>query len=258
MKIIKSPPFLVFILIAFLIGIPSLYISTLQASVGILLLLFLLSSYGVGIAAFISLRYFHQTKEYAELIIRLKTWRNSPGNYLISIGIPTLIWLLTALIVPLLGKTTNPLWIGLASFPIIFITNFGEEIGWRGFALPHLIKSYTPLGASIILGLIWGAYHFPLYWQNPIFSILFLAFTPAFSILITWLFIRSKGSIFLSTLIHATYNAWGQVFLGTNKEQIMAVSVGVSWVLVILILARYGVSLSYSPDSLSSEVKHAG
>ena len=251
MKFLKFSPLIFFILIAFLIGIPALYISTLQVSVGIQLLLFLLGSYGVGIAAFITLRSFHLTKESDELVTRLKTWRNSPANYLISIGISTVIWLLTALIVYFLGTTINASWIALAAFPIIFITNLGEEIGWRGFALPQLLKSYQPLNASIILGIVWGVFHFPLYWQRPLFAILFLAFTPALSIIITWLFLKSKGSILLITLVHATYNAWVQVFLTTNGELIMAVSVGVSWMFVILLLTRYGVRLSNSPGSLS-------
>ena len=251
MKTFRYSPFLVFILIAFLFGFPALYLSALQVSVGIQILLFLLGSYGVSIAAFITLRSFHLTKESVELINRLKTWRIYPINYLISISIPTGIWLITALIVYLIGSTINASWIGLAAFPIIFITNLGEEIGWRGFALPQLLKSYQPLNASIILGIVWGIFHFPLYWQRPLFAILFLAFTPALSIIITWLFLKSKGSILLITLVHATYNAWVQVFLTTNSEFIMAVSVGVSWMLVILLLTRYGIRLSNSPISLS-------
>jgi len=251
MKIFKSPPFITFVFIAFLIGFPALYISTLHVSLGIQILLFLLGSYGVSIAAFITLHLFHLTKESGELLNRLKTWRIYPVNYLISISIPTGIWLITAFIVYLAGSTINASWIGLAAFPIILITNLGEEIGWRGFALPQLLKSYQPLNASIVLGIIWGVFHFPLYWQRPLFAILFLAFTPALSIIITWLFLRSKGSILLITLVHATYNAWVQVFLTTNSELIMAVSVGVSWMVVIILLTRYGIRLSNSTGSSS-------
>jgi len=248
MKVFKSPSFLVFIFIAFLIGVPALYFSTLQVSTGIQILLFFLGSYGVSVAAFITIRSFHLTAESDELVNRLRTWRIHPTNYLAGIGVPTAIWLLTALFVYLPGNPIHASWAGLAIFPIIFITNFGEEIGWRGFALPRLLKSFQPLRASIILGVIWGVFHFPLYWQKPLFAILFLAFTPTLSIFITWLFLRSKGSILLSTLIHATYNAWGQVFLINNAEQIMAISVGLSWVFVMLFLARHGFRWSYSPD----------
>lgn len=251
MKVYNSSSLLVFLLIAFLIGVPALYISTLQVSVGIQILLFLLGSYGVSVAALITLRSLHLINETKELMNRVKIWRSGPMNYLAAIGIPTVIWLLTALIVYLLETTINASWIGLAAFPIIIITNFGEEIGWRGFALPQLLKSFQPFSASVILGMVWGIFHFPLYWQRPLFAILFLAITPALSIFITWLFIRSKGSILLITVVHATYNVWAQVFLTTNGEQIMAISVGVSWVVVILLLVRYGFSLSLTPDSFS-------
>ena len=249
MKIIKSSPLLIFILITFLIGFPALYMSTLHVSVGIQILLFILGSYGVSIATFITLRLFHLTEETHELINRLKTWRNTPMNLLASIGIPTVIWLSTALIVYFVSSTINASWISFAAFPIIYITNLGEEVGWRGFALPQLLKSYQPLNASLILGIVWGAFHFPLYWQKPLFAILFLAFTPALSIIITWLFLRSRGSILLITLVHATYNAWVQVFLTTNSELIMAISVGISWMVVIILLTRYGIRLSNSPGS---------
>ena len=47
----------------------------------------------------------------------------------------------------------------LAILPLFLLTNFGEEIGWRGYALPKLQERMTPLAASLVLGLIWAAFH---------------------------------------------------------------------------------------------------
>jgi len=251
MKILKSPSLLVFIFIAFLIGVPSLYISTQQESLGIQLLLFLVGSYGVSFAAFIALRSFHLAQESDELAGRLRSWRNSPMIYLAGIGIPAVLWLITAILGRLFSATIEPSWVGLAALPIIFITNLGEEIGWRGFALPRLLKSFSPLLASIVLGIIWGIFHIPLYWQRPVFAVLFLASTPALSIFITWLYLRTNGNLILITLAHASYNAWAQVFLTTSAERIMSVSVVVLWVFVGFLILRNGPGLLKNRELIS-------
>jgi uncharacterized protein len=46
----------------------------------------------------------------------------------------------------------------LALLPLFLITNLGEEIGWRGYALPLLLRRFNPLVASLILGLSWAAF----------------------------------------------------------------------------------------------------
>ena len=46
-----------------------------------------------------------------------------------------------------------------AILPLFLLTNFGEEIGWRGYALPKLQERMNPLAASLVLGLVWAAFH---------------------------------------------------------------------------------------------------
>src|SRR5574337_857223 len=40
----------------------------------------------------------------------------------------------------------------------------GEELGWRGFALPRLLKRFNPFVASLVLGAIWGVWHLPSFY----------------------------------------------------------------------------------------------
>jgi membrane protease YdiL (CAAX protease family) len=51
--------------------------------------------------------------------------------------------------------------------PGILVANAGEEIGWRGFAFPHLLDRLRPLPASLLFGVIWATLHLPLYLQVP-------------------------------------------------------------------------------------------
>lgn len=89
-----------------------------------------------------------------------------------------------------------------------------EEVGWRGYALPRLQERYGALVASLLLGVLWGCWHLPQ-WFIPAtgqaakwpFTI-FLLHTVAFSILLTWLYNHSKGSLWPVILAHAAFNLY--------------------------------------------------
>src|SRR5438067_5312603 len=95
-------------------------------------------------------------------------------------------------------------------FVFLFI-GLGEEPGWRGFALPRLQQKHTPLFASLILAPIWALWHLPLLGNEfplpviPAFLISLLGGT----LIQTWLFNRTKGSVFAQMLFHATVNTVG-------------------------------------------------
>lgn len=83
-----------------------------------------------------------------------------------------------------------------------------EETAWRGFALPRLQKKFTPLTASLILGLLWGLWHIPLFFVVGSFQanlpfVGFLISAIATSVLASWIFNNARGSVFLLALFHA-------------------------------------------------------
>jgi len=87
----------------------------------------------------------------------------------------------------------------------------GEELGWRGYALPRLLVGRTPLAASLILGVIWFIWHLPafLIGGTPQTSLSLPAFflsALALSILATWLYSNTQGSVLPSLLLHLTAN----------------------------------------------------
>lgn len=88
---------------------------------------------------------------------------------------------------------------------------FGEEVGWRGFALPRLLHISNALTASILLTLFWALWHLPLFFYRPgyttmewtgilgwVFSLL------TGSILLTWLYNSSRASILICAVFHST------------------------------------------------------
>ncbi|TVR65712.1 MAG: CPBP family intramembrane metalloprotease [Spirochaetaceae bacterium] len=86
----------------------------------------------------------------------------------------------------------------------------GEELGWRGFALPRLQTRWNALVSSMILGLIWGVWHLPLWfagigWEQMSFW-LFLWNCVAMSVIYTWICNNTRGNMVIVTLFHMLYN----------------------------------------------------
>lgn len=94
---------------------------------------------------------------------------------------------------------------------IFFFIGLGEETGWRGYALPRLLERYSKLRASLILGALWGIWHVPLMSTElkAEFRLPFVLGILSASILHTWVFSRSKESVFLQMLFHSTVNTVG-------------------------------------------------
>jgi uncharacterized protein len=87
----------------------------------------------------------------------------------------------------------------------------GEEIGWRGFALPHLLRRWPALAASVLLGLVWACWHLPnfLLPGYPHRGLPFPAFAigaVAYSVLFTWIHGKTAGSLTAAVLLHAGIN----------------------------------------------------
>src|SRR5262249_59224222 len=80
-----------------------------------------------------------------------------------------------------------------------------------GFALPRLLQRHSALTASLILGLIWGIWHLPAFFlsglpQNQLSLPAFLVGTVALSVLMTWVYQHTHGSILFAILIHWIFN----------------------------------------------------
>jgi len=87
-----------------------------------------------------------------------------------------------------------------------------EELGWTGFAVPRLKKRYGILSTGLIVGIVWGAWHFPPFWKSDTFSATFplvlllgqlFSWLPPYRILMVWVYDRTE-SLFLSVLMHAS------------------------------------------------------
>jgi len=147
------------------------------------------------------------------LYARLIRWRFGFQWYaLVLIGIPVLGWIATRFTESNpLKETNNPSQLIWLLFYLLITGPLCEELGWRGFALPRLLNRFSPFTASLILGVIWGVWHLPSFFlsgmvQKEMSLVLFVIYTPCLSILMTWVFQHTHGSVLSAVMIHYTAN----------------------------------------------------
>lgn len=156
-------------------------------------------------------------RERENPLAALFQWRAATFWYLVAILGQPLIALVVVGILALLGQTPDNFTaaLPLAALPAIFIgrllTNVWEEVGWRGFALPRLQSRTNALAASLIIGLFWGFWHLPLYFgdagpQAELPFLLLLVDTVLISVVYTWIYNNTGGSLLFVTLFHVTGN----------------------------------------------------
>lgn len=129
-----------------------------------------------------------------------------------------------------------------------------EELGWRGFALPRLQEQRSAFSSSVILGAIWGLWHIPLYFVSgtgqqetaasagPTFAITaFVVWTIGLSILFTWLFNQTGGSLIVVLLFHAAVNlgAFVPAAVGSTGAASFLYAL-VTWIVALIVAARFG------------------
>jgi membrane protease YdiL (CAAX protease family) len=143
-------------------------------------------------------------------------------------------------------------------YPVLYIVLLAiggpltEEPGWRGFALPRLQQRWGPLAGTLLLGLMWAAWHLPNYFRpdwaafNGGLTVSGIAvFTIAavsMSVLLTWAFNHTKGSILIAILIHASLNfsqgLTGDLFPAAKNNEVAPVIALVIVALVLVVATR--------------------
>lgn len=145
--------------------------------------------------------------------------------------------------VPNVYYYTQP-WLILIDFVLMFFIGgpFQEEFGWRGYALPIMQQKWSAFISSLILGVIWGVWHLPLFYSRTSHSnepfLLFLGQTILLAITFTWLFNNAKQSVLATMLFHTAWNMAVGLFpilsvIGVIFRAILLITT----VLIILIFA---------------------
>ena len=191
---------------------------------------------------------------------------------LVLAGIPAVLVGASALLPgTLTGLRTPAVTLLVAYLPMlalqILTTGAAEEPGWRDFALPVLQRRHGPALGTLILGVVWACWHLPLFltawslggtdpatgrWWATLGA--FVAMAVALSVVITWVFNRTRQSLPIVLVLHASNNATASLILPTVFRHmpaawsIMAGVVAYGALAVVLLAATRG-RLGYRPDS---------
>ena len=137
----------------------------------------------------------------------------------------------------------DPIWTIIPIFLSLFISSgMGEEFGWRGYALPRFQAKWNALTSSIVLGLIWASWHIPYFFIQGagLYQKNFWDWLPLIllgSVIYTWIFNNTKGSVLAAALIHASLNT-SVVVLPTYSS--LWYYYGIMLLAVILIVIIFG------------------
>ena len=153
-----------------------------------------------------------------KLLGQLLIWRVGWRWYLVLLAPTALVVGTITLVAVTRGGPTAALAMPLlnAIFFVAFMTfpgsAVGEEIGWRGFALPRLQARRTALTASLVVGSLHGLWHLPLWLRGDADHRLsaypaFLIQALALAVIYTWLYNNTKGSLLIVALFHTATNA---------------------------------------------------
>jgi membrane protease YdiL (CAAX protease family) len=134
-----------------------------------------------------------------------------------------------------------PLGIG-ALFLWLFTFGIGEEIGWRGFAMPRLQKDHNALAATSILAVLWALWHLPqfFYLFDPSIAIAWAIGLFAGAIVFTWLLNSTGGSILVVAVWHGCFNYVSASSAGNGVLAAVVSTIVMVWAVVVVLLYRPG------------------
>ena len=191
-------------------------VATSTAITPIVYLLWLLGTFAPSLVGIALTARDEGRKSVRALLQRILQWRVSGRWYIFAISYIAII----KLIVAVLHRLVSGAWPRFGHEAIVLMllatlismpVQSGEEVGWRGYALPRLARCIGYRWGAVVLGIVWACWHLPQFFLEaadtyqqsfPVWSLQVIAL----SVAMAWLYIRTQGSLLLMMLMHAAVN----------------------------------------------------
>jgi membrane protease YdiL (CAAX protease family) len=203
---------------------------------------------------------------FRELVSRLLKWRVGARWYaalltapLLMTAIPFALSLISPVFLPGIITTDDKASFLLVGIVAGLLVGFFEELGWTGFAVPRLTLGQGVLATGLIVGLLHGAWHFPVFSGagssgalSPalVLPVQLFSFLPAFRVLMVWVYDRTR-SLLVAMLMHVSLTASTLIFQPVTTGAPLVIYdlvLGAAlWVIVAAVAAAYGGQLSQQP-----------
>lgn len=219
------------------------------------------AGFGPSLAGFAVVAVLSDWTEFRNWLSRCLNWRVDWRWFAVAFLLPPIVMLMAlAIFGQLGGRLPIPLAadrvpMAMLNFGLVLLVGgpLGEEFGWRGYAMPALARKLNWRRASLIIGVVWGLWHLPLFFladsaqaHTPI--PLFVLNILAGSVVFGWLFARTQGSVLPALVLHTSLNAWAGI-LGI----VPTATTGGSYAWVTAILVVIALALLLTPDPKTSE-----
>lgn len=211
---------------------------------------------GPSIAGIFMTGLIHGRAGLRDLLVSVLRWRVSVRWYLVALLTAPL--LMTAILfvlsltspgfVPAIVTTDDRLGLLISGVVMGLVVCFFEELGWTGFATPEILRRHGFLRTGIIMGLPWGAWHFPLFSGSAsasgaipptlYISVMLFSFLIPFRILMVWVYDRTN-SVLVVMLMHAPLAAGMMILLPSalSGERVVTFDIAFAAALWVVVAA---------------------
>jgi len=197
---------------------------------------------------------------YRDLFARLFKWRVGARWYAVSL-LPAPLMITTILLglsfispefTPAIFTSDNKLALVLPAIMAGLVVGFFEELGWTGFAVPRLKQHYDVLKTGLIVGIVWGAWHFLPFWKSDTFSAAFplilllgqlFSWLPPYRILMVWVYDQTE-SLLVCVLMHASLMASLSAFVPAELSGSTLLTWIFTWAAALWIVVTVGVKIA--------------
>jgi membrane protease YdiL (CAAX protease family) len=219
---------------------------------------FLIGVFAPGLVAVALTAWTEGRSAVVDLLRRIVRWRVGWRFYAFALLLMPLTKLAVAVVHraivgswPPFGET-HPLLLVLATI-LSTVGQAGEEVGWRGYLLPRLTERAGLAAASLVVGVMWAAWHLPLFFAPGTDTIgqsfpLYALQVTAYSVVLAWLYWRTRGSLLLTMFMHAAFNNMKDIVpSGTagaagpftlDGTLVLRLTVVFLWMVTVLLLVR--------------------
>jgi membrane protease YdiL (CAAX protease family) len=219
--------------------------------------LYYLASFGPALSALLVTALTTGRAGLRSLLSRLWKWRVEVRYYVFAVLVPIALFAVAAMAnnlitgawpdLSLLGQIDYVPYLGFLGVLGLWLLTYGlgEEIGWRGFALPHLQRNRPAANAAVLLGVAWACWHLPAFFFRDTYVemgwlgfVMFAVSINFASVVFAWLYNSTDGSLLLVILFHVFFNWLSVSEAGGQFTAIIMSAAMVAW--AIYVVRRYG------------------
>ena len=183
------------------------------------------------------------------VLLHSLTIRPADRRWYLVLLVPVLWSLATVAVAVGLGEPVDGLF--ASAFPavliiplVVLLPSFTEELAWRGFALPRLMSAMSPLRAALVLAIPWTLIHVFLYVPGQfngdlsVWPMVVSIFS--YSIVLTWVFVGTGGSVLMTALFHAALNGVAPIMAGVDPDDAWIIRNVLAAVIAVAVIALGG------------------